>query len=78
MSKVKDELVTIEVKGTDYSVAPGNYTAKAVREIGKIEDGNLLVEILPGGHLKKYRDDQNVNIKGGEQFDCQPLGGKSS
>ena len=80
---VKDEthhgndMVTISIKGNEFSVHRGSHLVSELKEIGHVPSGHNLVQI-EGNRLTTLSDDARVTIKGGEKFDSTPKTGSNS
>ena len=80
---IKDEIdhgnsmVTISIKGKEYSIRRGSHLVSELKEIGHVPSGHNLVQI-ERAKLTSLNDEGRVTIKGGEKFDSTPKTGSNS
>jgi hypothetical protein len=69
--------VTITIDNKKYEVRPGKISVADLKQLGGISPAYELEEIIDG-KLVPLKDDQHVEIKGGEHFVGHPRAGASS
>jgi hypothetical protein len=69
--------VTITIDNKKYEVHRGKISVAELKQLGGISPAYELEEIIDG-KLVPLKDDQHVEIKGGEQFVGHPRAGASS
>ena len=72
-----DRDVTITIDNKSYQVDRGKISVAQLKQLGGISPSYELEEIIDG-KLVPLRDDQSVEIKGGEIFVSHPRAGASS
>jgi len=72
-----DRDVNITIDNKTYKVDRGKISVAELKQLGGIPASYELEEIIDG-KLVPLRDDQNVEIKGGEHFVSHPRAGASS
>ena len=70
-------LVVIKIKTDEYKIEPGEYLVSKLKALANIGADFKLVQII-NGNICPLEDHAKVVIKGGELFNCQARGGKSS